>query len=71
MAMQMRFMRLSREAELLIKCTHFATRFSTPTYLVILMRPERVPRNAVSTPASILHIGGVQKNEKSHGRARI
>ena len=33
---------------------YFATLVSTPAYLMILIRPERVPRKAVSTPGSTL-----------------
>lgn len=33
---------------------YFATRVSTPAYLMSLIRPERVPRKAVSTPGSTL-----------------
>lgn len=34
--------------------TYLAVLFSMPVYLWNLIRPERVPKNAVSTPSSIL-----------------
>ncbi len=34
--------------------THLAVLFSIPVYLWNLVRPERVPKNAVSTPSSTL-----------------
>lgn len=34
--------------------SHFATRVSTPAYLMILIRPARVPRKAASMPGSTL-----------------
>lgn len=34
--------------------SHLATLASTPAYLMILIRPERVPRKTVSTPGSTL-----------------
>lgn len=34
--------------------THLTVLFSMPVYLWTLIRPERVPRNAVSTPSSML-----------------
>lgn len=37
-----------------LKNSYFATLVSTPVYLMTLNRPERVPRNAVSTPGSTL-----------------
>ncbi|PWA30399.1 hypothetical protein CCH79_00017644 [Gambusia affinis] len=41
----------------LSRCSHpyFATLVSVPAYLINLIRPERVPRKAVSTPGSTLH----------------
>lgn len=40
--------------KLLFFSTHLAVLFSIPVYRWNLNRPERVPKNAVSTPSSIL-----------------
>lgn len=39
---------------LYLKITHFPFCVSEPAYLVTRIRPERVPKNAVSTPSSTL-----------------
>lgn len=38
----------------ILRLTHFPFRFSLPVYLVTRMRPERVPKKAVSSPSSTL-----------------
>lgn len=49
--------------------SYFATLVSTPAYLTTLIRPDRVPRKAVSTPGSTLHTNN--SNTRLKGKSAL